>query len=216
MRLRTTSNIDDVLKAFDQLEQDIIGIAGPRALNTLANQADVAGRRKIRDIYGISTGDLAPYFDVVIASTSNLEAKIVAKGKGFPLKFFKPRQTKEGVVATIKGKTVLFRHAFLPKGGLDTTQVFARGRYGPGGPSAARPRKGKRKSGLGANVFRSSGESMGRFAFGLGRFPITLLRSSSAPDALSNPDVVEAMNDRVSEQAAKVLEREMKAVARGF
>lgn len=219
VRVKATGNIDEVLRAFDDLEQSILDTAIPRALNTLADQADFAGRKAIRDIYGISTRDLAPYFEVGIASARDLRASIKAKGKGFPLRFFKPRQTREGVVVTIKGRQVLFRHAFLANLGGDRN-VFARGKYGADSVAAARRRRGRRKAGLaapdGGNVFRASGESMGKFAFGLGRFPITLLRSSSPPDALGNPDVIDAMNARVDEQAAKVLVREIRAARRGY
>lgn len=214
------SDLNAVLADLDSFREEIVSVAVPRALNTLANQADVAIRRKIRDIYGISTADLAPYFRVQLASVSDPQASIEAQGKGFPLKFFKPRKTAHGIAATIKGKTVEFEHAFRATGGIDTTQVFARGKYGTGAPEAARRRKGRRKAGLqppgGGSAFRASGETMGRFQFGLGRFPITLLRSSSAPDALSNPDVIEAGNARVDEQAAKVLAREIAAARRGY
>lgn len=220
MRVKAKGNVEQVLAQIDDFESAITSTAIPRALNTLGQQADVAGRRKIRDIYGIATGDLAPYFDVNLASAGNLEVRIVAKGKGFPLRFFKPRRTATGIVVTIKGRQVTIPHAFIPKGALGSTdQVFARGRYGAGSTAAARRHPGRKAElarGGGSSLFRPSGESFGRFGFGLGRFPITLLRSSSAPDALSNPDVIEAMNDRVSQQAASVLAREIRAVKRGF
>lgn len=222
LRVKATGNLSEVLASLDELEDRIRDVAMPRALNVLADQADVAGRRKIRDVYGISTADLAPYFDVTIASMSNPQASIVAKGKGFPLRVFNAVRTSTGARFKIKGHTVEVEHAFRPKGGpIDTTQWFARGRYGPGGPAAPKPRKGRRKRGLqapgGGSVFRPSGEMWGdSFAYGLGRQPITLLRSASAPDALSNPEVIEAMNARVDEQAAKVLAREIAAVRRGY
>lgn len=219
MRLRSKGNIDEVMAAFDLLQADIER-AEPRVLTTLASQADVAGRRAIRDIYGISTADLAPYFDVEIASLSNPEARIVANGKGFPLRFFRPRKTKQGVEFTIKGKTVLWEHAFIATIRGGERQVFARGRYGPGAAEAPRRRRGRRKAGLapsgGGSLFRATGERFGRFAFGYGRLPISLLRSSSPPDVLGNPDVLKAMNDRVEQQAPSVLARELKAAARGY
>jgi hypothetical protein len=209
-----------VLASLDDWRDEIVSVAVPRALNTLANQADVAIRRKIRDIYGISTADLAPYFNVKLASIDDPQAAIEAQGKGFPLKFFKPVRTAHGTAVTIKGRVVEFAHAFRASAGLDTTQVFARGRYGVGAPEAPRQRRGRRKAGLqapsGGSVFRASGEAVGRFQYGLGRHPITLLRSSSAPDALSNQEVIDAGNARVEEQAAKVLAREIAAARRGY
>lgn len=224
MRTRSRTNIDEVLRDFDAFGARVKSTAIPRALNTLAGQADFAVRKKIRDIYGMSTAQLAPYFDVVLASASNPEARIVAKGKGFPLALFHPRRTRDGIVVTIKGRSVLFPHAFIPSGlgsfGLaEGKTVFARGRYARGSTAAARRRKGRRKAGLsvdGTSAFRPSGQTMGRFAFGWGRFPITALRSSSAPDMLGNPDVLQAGQDRIDEQAAKIIAREFRAVLRGF
>lgn len=219
MPLAIRDNVDEVFREVNALVEDMKTIAASRALNTLIGQADFAVRKAIRDIYAISTRDLAPYFEVELSSPNDLVARIVAKGKGFPLRFFNPRQTAQGVVVTIKGRKVLFPHAFMLSLGGERN-VFARGRYGAGSAAVARRRRGRRKAGLapraGGSVFLPSGETLGRFAFGLGRFPIALLRSASPPDALQNPDVLSAMQDRIDEQAPKVFARELRAVQRGF
>jgi hypothetical protein len=219
MRVNFTTNIDDVFRDLDSFAQRAQSVAVVRTLNTLAGQADVAIRRSIRDIYGIATSELDPYFDVQLANATNPSARIVAKGKGFALRLFHPKQTAAGVEFTIKGRRVTFPHAFFPKGAL-SGNAFARGRYGPAQGTTQPGRPGRRTAhgvAHSASVFRASGETFSQsFAFGFGRLPIQFLRSASPPDALGNPDVIKAGQNRVDEQAAAVFKRELSAVARGF
>lgn len=215
MRMNVRSNVKEVLADLDGLMAEIETVAVPRALEKLGNQARTRGVSEAAKLYKIRSSDLTPYVEVIVDRTTG-EASVVTKGKGFPLRVFKPRRTRTGVAFTVKGHTVEFPHAFFVS---KLGNIFARGKYGQGGPEAARARRGARKSQLprsGGSLFLSSGEQFGRFAFGRGRFPITLLRSSSPPDAMAADEVVDAMQARVEEQAAKVLKQEIAAVRRGF
>ena len=130
------------------------------------------------------------------ARRDDLEASITVKGRGFPLSEFRPVQTAKGVSVVIKGKRITIPHTFMVR--RFGQHVFARGAYGG---------KGLRKA---------TGETFGRFTYGRTRLPINELYTFAPPDAFSNPEVVQAMDDRVEQQAAAALEREVAAVARGF
>jgi hypothetical protein len=206
LKVKTTNNLPEVLAKLDRIEASIRDAALPIALNKLGPQARTVGVRKVADIYGIGARDLTPYLDVRQASTGALEWVLTVKGKGLPLSLFKPRQTRKGVSVTIKGRRIVIPHSFL-KAIRGNLQVWARGTYGAevsGTRSGKRRKRGIRER-TGQSAFQSTGEAFGRFAFGRNRFPISLLRSTTPPAAISNRDVIAAMNDRIREQAPKVL-----------
>lgn len=215
LKLNVTTNLDSVLRQLDTWSDDVAQRAMTIAINKLGAQAKTAGLREIRQTYGLSIADIGPYFDFTEASRSPLAYTITAKGKGFPLSLFKPRVVRGiggGVSVLLKGRRVLIPHAFIFQG-----QVFARGTYnaGPAGPGTVGRRAGKRrKAGIrertGVSAFDPTGERFGRFAFGRNRFPITLLRTTTPPSVLLNPDVVKTMNDRITEQAPGVIRNAMK------
>lgn len=193
MKLRAKGNVDQVMRDFDALAA-AIEIGSARAANTLASQARVAGFRRISEVYQIGPRMMDAYATVKLAASGDLEASITVKGKGFPLSAFAPVQTRRGVSVRIKRQRFLIPHAFISAklGG----RVYARGAYGG---------KGLRKA---------SAERFGRFQFGISRLPINQLFTLGPSDAFSNPDVVDAMNERVEQQYAAVLKRELKQAVR--
>lgn len=222
MELRATSNLPEVFAKLDAWTEDVITKAAPIALNKLGDQARVAGERVVRKTYGLTIDQFNKYISVTFAKGGSLEYVITATGKGFPMILFKARQTKLGVQVVIKGRTVLIPHAFIKSIGSGGAQVWARGSYnasasgsGTTGKGAGKRRKRGIREATGRSAFESTGESFGRFAFGRNRFPITLLRSTTPPSALINPDVVSAMNERINEQAQKVFAAAIKYIARG-
>lgn len=196
MRLSTSTNLDQVLADMDDYVATAVGVAMPRALNKLADQAETAGLRKISQVYGIGPRTMEQYVTVDRATTGHPAATINAKGAGFPLYLFNPRQTKLGVVVRIKGRSVLVLHAFIARMHNGHVGVFARGAYG----------------GRGAGL--TTGETFGRFSYARSRLPINELYTSSPPDALSNADVVAAMQARVDEQSTKVIGQEIRFALR--
>lgn len=177
---------------MDAFVRDAHGVGMARALNRLRDQAQVAGLRKVSEVYGIGPRTTEKYVSIDLASPDTLEASINAKGAGFPLYALQPRQTRAGVSVRIKGRRVTVPHAFIATMKSGHIGVFARGAYG----------------GRGRDI-RASG-TFGRFTFGKRRLPINELYSFGPAEAMSNPDVVAAMEDRVDEQAAKVIESEIR------
>lgn len=225
LALKLKHNLPDVLAALDKYAASVQAVARPIILNKLGDQARVAGQRVIRKTYGITIEQLGRYMSVVPAGSSGrLEFKIVAVGKGFPMSLFKPRQVPGrggGVSVVIKGRRVLIPHAFiLGAARLDVEgggQVFARGSYnaavsgsGTTGPKAGKRRKRGIRERTGRSAFESTGQRFGRFAFGRNRFPISMLRSTTPPSALMNEDVVDAMRERIIEQAPSVIRNAIK------
>lgn len=207
-KVKASSNVDKVLGDLDRW-QGAAAVALPVALNKLGEQGRVAGMRAIRKRYGLTIADLAPYFDVVPTGQGGpLVFKIEAKGKGFPLRIFKPREVRGaggGVSVLLVGRRVLFRHAFFMEASATTRQSRRKGprRLGPNkerlGHIFARGRYG------GKSGFEGTGETFGRFRYGRQRFPITLLRSTTPPSILLNPEIEGVIVDRINEQAPAIL-----------
>lgn len=207
MGLRATHNLPEVFAAVDAWAADVLQVAAPEAINKTIQQAQVAGLSKVNDIYRIGPRTIEKYVTVRLASTGHVEAVLTAKGFGFPLFLFNPRQIRGkggGVEVTIKGRTFFFPHAFFKtqRGKIIAMKsghvgVFARGAY------------------AGKGTVVTTGERIGRFAFGRQRLPIQELFTFGPAEALSNPAVVDAMNVRVSEQLPKNLLNQIKRFARG-
>lgn len=200
IRLRATSNVDDVLAKLDAYADSVASVALPRATNRLIDQARVAGLRAINAEYKIGPRTFERYVSIEYVRGALLEALITVRGSGLPLALFNPRVVRGkggGVRVTLKGRTFLIPHAFMPPLKSGHTGVFARGAYG----------------GKGKQVF--TGERFGRFQFGRERYSINELFTFAPPGAFSNPIVTDAMNDRVFEQAAKVINAEIRFALRG-
>jgi hypothetical protein len=196
MTMRATTNIDKVFADMDNFVDQARNVAIPRALNKLRDQAETAGLRAINDIYAIGPRTMEKYVTLTLASRGNLQASITAKGAGFPLYAFNPRQVRGGVSVQIKGHRIIIPHAFIATMPNGHVGVFARGAYG------------------GKGVTKLTGAGFGRFLFGRARLPINELYTLSPPDALSNDDVISAMQDRVDSQASAVIAQEVNYAAR--
>ena len=196
MRLTSRDNLSRVMADIDQFRNSITDVAAPRALNALRDQAQTAGLREIAKVYEIGPRTMEKYVTVKLATGGDLEAEITVKGRGFPLSFFRPVPTDRGVRVMVKGRTFVIPHSFMVK--RFGQHVFARGSYG--GKYGGTP----------------TGERFGRFVFTKGRLPIAELYSFAPPDCLANASVTAVMDDRVAEQAASVLAREIGAARRGF
>lgn len=195
--LKATANIDAVFDDLSSKFAAVRDVAIPRTINKVADQAQTAGLRKINDLYKIGPRTMEQYVANTIAIAGRLEATITVKGKGFPLYLFDPRQTKAGVSVSVKGRRFIIPGTFIATMPNGHTGIFARGAYG----------------GKGAN-FRSAVRTFGRFSFGKGRLPINELYTLSPPDAFGNPEVVQAMQDRVDQQLPVVLQQEISFAVR--
>lgn len=196
--LTLSTNADQVIADVGSYIDKVQSVAMPRAINKLIEQAQVAGFRKVNDIYGIGPRAFEQYASVSLAKEGrDFAATINVKGKGLPLVLFKPRKVKGGVSVLVKGRRFTIRHAFLATMNNGHTGVFARGAYGG---------KGKRVV--------PTGETFGRFVFGRTRLSVNELYTFSPPKAFSNVDVIEAMEDRVREQSSKVINQEIRFATR--
>lgn len=204
--IRATTNVDEVIAKLDDWTATVVQVATTRAVNALIRQARTAGLRRINDIYRIGPRTFEKYATVSLADQGRFEASISVKGKGLPLYLFQPRTVGKpgrrgrkggGVSVNLKGRRFLIPHAFIARMRTGHVGVFARGAYG-----------GK------SDKFEGTGEKFGRFQFGRNRLSINELFTFSAPGAFSNPDVTEAMEDRVNEQAAAVWAREVRFATR--
>lgn len=198
MGLRVRTNVDDVLRQMDDWVDQAKTVAVPRALNRLAQQGQTAGFRKVAQIYDIGPRTMEKFAVLKFAVPGNPEATITVKGIGFPLIAFQARQTRAGVSVRVKGRRFVVPHAFIATMRSGHRGVFARGAYGG---------KSQRK-------IERTGEVFGRYVYGRKRLPINELYTLSPPDAVSNPDVVDEIDRRVAEQAAKVLEQEISFATR--
>lgn len=193
MRLKATVDTRRGDAQLDALQRRIVEVAIPRALRTLAEQAQTAGFREVNALYRVSPRTMEGYATLIVEEAA---AEIRVKGKGFPLSLFNPVQTRLGVVVTLKGKRTLLEHTFMPArfGGR---RVFGRGRYG----RTFQFERGRRSK-------RSDGQWT--------ELPINQLYTFGPADAFGNRSVTRAMDERIDEQAPKVLARELAAVKRGF
>jgi hypothetical protein len=197
MKLTVRTNLDEVLAAIDAAAAAIADVALPRALNKLADQAAVAGKRRAAALYRIRQRDLEPYIRVESAAPGRLSAAVVSAGRGLPVALLGARQTRKGVSFNLHGRQVTIPHAFLGRGAL-AGNAWARGAYT------------SRRANL-----RPSGQSFGKLRFGRGRLPVELLRSVSAADAMSSVEVIDEMQRRFEEQAGRVLAAEIRFALRG-
>jgi hypothetical protein len=195
--MKVKHNLDEVLAAIDAAGDAILNIAAPRALNKLADQAAVAGKRRAAALYGIRQRDLEPYINVESAAPGRLSAAVVSAGRGLPVALLGARQTRKGITFNLRGRQVTIPHGFLGRGAL-AGNAWARGAYT------------SRRASL-----RPSGQSFGKLRFGRGRFPVELLRSVSAADAMASAEVIDEMQRRFEEQAGAVLAAEIRFALRG-
>lgn len=211
MKIIPRNNLDEVFRDLDTVVADMKSVAAVRTLNTLQEQAAVVGFRKIAEVYGVGPRTTEKYATVELASPDHPEATITVKGPGFPLIAFNARQTRAGVTAKIKGRLHLFRGAFIARMPNGHVGVFARGSYAGKGSTTLKPtgRIGRFVLGRGRRVKRNN-------RWGSSELPVNELFTSSPGDTFANEDVVDAMQDRIEEQAPKVMAREIAAVRLGF
>lgn len=197
--LRT--DVDEGFAQLDAAYKSAKEQAIPPTLNVLRDRAATSGFRVITAKSELSASLMRKYTVLKFATPGDPQAAITVKGAGFPLVLFAPRQTPQGVSVRVKGRRFIIPRTFLltlPNGHYG---VFARGAYG--GKSAAR-------------AFRPTGQTFGKFQYGKGTLvlsgkgkraylSINELFTLSPADAFDDPDVTQAMQDRIAQDAPAVL-----------
>lgn len=113
------------LKQFGNL-LGALGHDGPKVITRALNRTgDMAKTRVVRELVkqtGLPQKTIRKAVKVKRASWKDLEYRLTASGGDVSLKYFKARETRQGVTAFVRGERELFEGAFI-KGGS-----FARGR----------------------------------------------------------------------------------------
>ena len=148
-----------------------------RALNYTAARAKTSVSQGVRAEYRIKAKDIKRAIVLRRAYVTKLEASIVAAGTSLPLRAFPHRQTRKGVsVAIMRGKRKVVQKAFVATMRSGHTGVFARGTYGGDGFK-----------------FRYKRISPP----GKADTPITELRTTSVPKAMSRDAILEKVSDKI-------------------
>jgi hypothetical protein len=210
LKLKVRTNEAEIFADLDALAREVEQTVKPRAANKLRDQALTAGSRAIARIYGLPVRQVSGsrYVRLILATASNPQGGIIMGGPGFPLSLFSPRKEgKRGISVQVKGKRFLIPGAFLATMKSGHLIVGARGAYG----------------GKSSRIIRRTG-SFGRFIFGRGErvkrankwgsseLPVNEFLTFSLGDALANREVVQAMQDRIEEQAEKVIAQELRFI----
>lgn len=123
--------------------------AQSRALNHVGNKAQTQVKRSLVRQTGIKHGDVHKAVTRKMAFAgvgaagrgASLEYKLVGSGREIPLRYFKARETRQGVSAAPWNKRRIFAHTFM-RGGLFPRRVEAKGL---GGDVVARAQGAGRK-----------------------------------------------------------------------
>jgi hypothetical protein len=110
IKIDIRSNIMQIAREFEDLQDKVKTKAIVRALNRTADQAKVHAARQIRDAgYKLPVGQIKAGIRVVKASAAQQTAALVCKGRPIPLINFSARETAKGVSVSVKGgrKTIL-------------------------------------------------------------------------------------------------------------
>ncbi|MDR1310257.1 MAG: phage tail protein [Burkholderiaceae bacterium] len=172
-------NIADLRDRIQRFSESMRGKIISRALNRTAIAARTMAAQEIRRTYSISSRVIRHSISVNRANSGRLYATVRADGGPLPVYGFSPKQTKQGVMAKIKGRRVLFPRAFIARMKSGHVGVFARGGY-----------KGD---------FEWSGKAFGRFRFGKGRYSVNEFYTASVPQGFSNTEVKNKVLARIHE-----------------
>ncbi|WP_019223363.1 hypothetical protein [Bartonella rattaustraliani] len=109
--------LQQVEKTFTSLQAPRLHWALRNALNTSAKQVERFAEKQVADMTSAKLKRVKRGVYIKEKATARfLETDIIGSGTPIPLKFFKARETKRGVVYTMFGKRAILPHGFI-KGG---------------------------------------------------------------------------------------------------
>lgn len=211
MRISVQTNLDQVFADMDRFVASARQ-AMPRAINKLRDQAQVAAAREIASIYKIGVRDVqdSKFLRIKQATPEQPSASIIMGGPGLSMSLFQPRNVKgKGVSVAIKGRRFLIPGAFLATMRSGKQLVVARGAYG--GKSGRRLKPTGR---FGRFIFGRGERVKAGYVNRMHELPINAFYTFSLGQAFANDAVVRAAQDRIEEQAAAVIKRELQYAAR--
>lgn len=178
------SNLMDSLK--NQLTTGEYNLAQRRALNRALNSGKSYASKEIRSIYSMKKSDVDKSIKVIMA-IKDPAGKLYVYGTPQPIRYFKPKQKKNGVSIKIGKTRQTIKGAFMQTVRKGTTRqfksVWLRGRYA-----------GK------------------RFIRSAGRNPITSLTTLSTGAMFANKKAIEPTQTRIIQQYNKRLEHEARYI----
>ena len=192
-------DIRPAIKAIRKLSYDLdrnnFRLAVSRALNHTIKKAKTSASREIKDQYNIRrVSDVKKSLRVNLSSREILEAQLIATGSPMPLIAFRPRQIKKGVsVQVFRGQRKRIKKAFIATMRSGHTGVFARGRYSSDGFVFRYQRA------------RPHGNDL----------PITELKTTSIPGALSNDVVLKNLTSKLNADFPNRLQHEVSRLRLG-
>ena len=160
------------------------------ALNVVARKARVEASKDIRGTYKMRAKDIRKSQSVRKAtakggSEPTISAAMITVGRPLPIMAFRPTKIKDGISVNIMGRRKRFPGAFIATMKSGHTGVFVKGRYTSGKLVGRRRR------------LVSSGDDL----------PITEVKTTAIPTALSNPKVISVLQRKVAEELPKELKR---------
>ena len=161
-----------IRKAYGDVSKKAFRRQAARALNHTAAKAKTGVAREIRKEYSIKSREIKRQILIRRASAVNLVARVSTRGASLPLSAFPHSQNRRGVSVKIRKRREVIQKAFVATLRSGKKSVFARGEYSRGGFTFRYRR------------LRPSGDN---------DLPITMLRTTSVPQAMSKPKVINAL-----------------------
>ncbi|WP_455480111.1 hypothetical protein V4B17_03645 [Bartonella sp. B23] len=166
---------------LQQVEDTFTNLKAPRlnwalrnAVNTAAKQVERFTKRKVSEVSSTQVKHVKKGIYIKSKATTQFpEADIVGSGAPLPLKFFKAKETKRGVVYTMFGVKKILPHGFI-KGGKF--------------PKRVNLRRG------GGNVFQRAGGD---------QFPIVKQEGISIAEVMSKPEIADSIAQYANERLTK-------------
>lgn len=201
IQVDTSQAVKEIRKAYFDLSNEEFNKGVYRAINHTTAKAKTFAARHLTKEYNISYKLSNTHFSTSKAYLNKLNGAVVAQGKPLALDEFKPRQTKEGVLVTIKrGNRVLVRSAFISTMSNGKTTVFGRGKYDAG---KFQFRKERTREAGGYKVVN------GRWQPVNNDLEINKLSSISIPKAFSMPSTIGPTIDVMEQEFQKRLVHEL-------
>jgi hypothetical protein len=119
------SNLDDVLKQFDQLTTQMKGKALARAMRRTGERSRTIMTREVRKDYNVAARDIKATIRIRRNSVGNTIGIILeSKGRRLPFGYFAPKQNAVGTTVKIKKARKMIPSAFLTT--LQSKQAVAK------------------------------------------------------------------------------------------
>ncbi|AGF74839.1 hypothetical protein BAnh1_09670 [Bartonella australis AUST/NH1] len=109
--------LQQVEKSFSNLQAPRLNWALRNAINSSAKQVERFAEKQVTELTSAKSKRVKQGIYIKAKATAKfLETEIIGSGTALPLKFFKAKETKRGVVYTLFGKRQILPHGFIRGG----------------------------------------------------------------------------------------------------